>query len=36
MAQGILTESDLAFYDEAISSLIDPKERHWLEWGSSR
>ena len=34
--EGILTESDLAFYDEAISNLIDPREQHWLEWGSSR
>lgn len=28
-----LTEADLAAYDARISTLLDPAERAWLEWG---
>ena len=31
---GVLTETDLTAYDARISSLLNPEERHWLEWGS--
>lgn len=34
--EGVLTEADLTVYDEAISHLIKPKERSWLEWGSEK
>ncbi len=33
--QGVLTEDDLAAYDREISGFLEPKERAWLEWGSS-
>lgn len=31
--EGQLTAEDLAAYDERISALLTPEERHWLEWG---
>ena len=30
---GILTQDDLSAYDAAISDLLSPSERAWLEWG---
>lgn len=30
----ILIDSDMTAYDEAVSDLLDPNERYWLEWGS--
>lgn len=32
---GVLTEGDLAAYDAAISAVLTPAERAWLEWGSA-
>lgn len=32
--EGILTGDDLAEYDRAISEVLTPEERAWLEWGS--
>jgi aryl sulfotransferase len=32
--EGVLTEDDLATYDVAISELLEPDQRNWLEWGS--
>lgn len=31
---GILTQEDLVAYDAAISEMLSPEERKWLEWGS--
>lgn len=31
---GVLTEDDLAAYDAAISDMLTPDQRKWLEWGS--
>lgn len=33
--EGVLTEADLAAYDKAISKLVTPSQRQWLEWGGS-
>jgi hypothetical protein len=33
--EGVLTEDDLAIYDVAISELLEPDQRNWLEWGSN-
>ncbi|MFZ7089790.1 sulfotransferase domain-containing protein [Primorskyibacter sp. 2E233] len=33
--EGQLTKDDLAAYDAAISDLLTPEERVWLEWGSA-
>lgn len=32
--EGRLSDADLAAYDEAISGMLDPEDRRWLEWGS--
>lgn len=32
--EGVLTKGDLADYDAAISKLLTPRQRHWLEWGT--
>lgn len=32
--EGVLTQEDVAAYDAAISKLISPEERKWLEWGA--
>lgn len=32
--EGVLTEDDLAIYDAAVSELLEPDQRNWLEWGS--
>jgi len=32
--EGILTDDDLAIYDAAVSELLEPDQRNWLEWGS--
>lgn len=32
--EGVLTEDDLAAYDAAISKLLTPEQRKWLEWGT--
>jgi len=32
--EGILTNDDLAVYDAAISELLTPDQRNWLEWGN--
>lgn len=33
--EGVLTDDDLALYDAAISRLLDPETRKWLEWGGA-
>lgn len=33
--EGVLTEGDLAAYDAAISAVLTPAERAWLEWGDA-
>ena len=32
--EGVLTEDDLTTYDAAISELLEPDQRSWLEWGN--
>ena len=32
--EGVLTEDDLANYQDVISSLLTPDQRQWLEWGT--
>lgn len=32
--EGILTDEDLKAYDAAISKVLTPEQRHWLEWGA--
>ena len=31
--EGVLTDDDLSAYDAAISKLLSPEQRQWLEWG---
>jgi len=33
--EGVLTDDDLAAYDTAVSNLLEPHQRTWLEWGSN-
>jgi hypothetical protein len=33
--EGVLTDDDLAIYDAAMSKLLNPEQRKWLEWGSA-
>ena len=33
--EGVLHEDDLALYDAAISELLTPEQRAWLEWGTA-
>ncbi len=33
--RGVLSKADLAAYDARMAQLLDPQERHWLEWGAA-